>query len=62
MLKNFRVAKEEKISVNGVFKAEVATKELPSKRSCRDILTPRGNSCFHNKGMACPAKSLECRD
>ena len=56
MLKNFRIAKEEKISINGVFKAEVATRELPSKRSSRDILTPRNNSCFHNQGMACPTK------
>ena len=56
MLKNFRIAKEEKISINGACKAEVATRELPSKRSCRDILTPRNNSGFHNQGMACPTK------
>ena len=59
---DFRVAKERKDLCTLSFKAGVATRELPSKRSCRDILTPRGNSCFHNQGMACPAKGLECCD
>ena len=51
-----RVAKERKDLCTLSFKAEVATRELPSKRSCRDILTHRGNISFHNQGMACPTK------
>ena len=58
----FKAAKERKNLSTLSFKAEVATRELPSKRSCRYILTPRDNSCFHNQGMAYPTKGLECRD
>ena len=59
---DFKAAKERKDLCTLSFKAEVATRELPSKGRCRDILTPRDDSCFHNQGMACPTKGLECRD
>ena len=53
---DFRVAKERKDLCTLSFKAEVVTRGLPPKGSCRDILTHRGNICFHNQGMACPTK------
>ena len=38
------------------FKDEVATRELPPKGSCRDIITHSRNIWYHNQGMACPIK------
>ena len=37
-------------------KDEVATRELPPKGSCRDIITHSKNIWCHNQGMACPTK------
>ena len=53
---DFRVAKEGKALCTLSFKDEVATRELPPKGSCRDIITHSGNIWYHNQGMACPTK------
>ena len=53
---DFRVAKESEALYALSFKAEVATRELPLRGSCRDIITHRGNICYHNQGMTCPTK------
>ena len=43
-------------------KDEVATRELPPKGSCRDIITHSRNIWCHTQGMARPTKGWECRD
>ena len=53
---DFRVAKERKDLCTLSFKGKVATRGFSPKGGCRDILTHRGNNCFHNQGMACPTK------
>ena len=51
-----RVAKEGKTPCTLSLKDDVATRELPPKGSCRDIITLSRNTWCHNQGMACPTK------